>query len=315
VLVVGLALGLLSPALSGCSGSVGHGRIRSAEGSITGLTVSGVPGQPPTVRIAAPLHVDRVRTDTIVRGTGAPVVVDTLLVLQLAMYDARTGQKAVSTYDSGQGAMAVKTTDGTLFPALASALEGVRQGSRVVVTLPGAQAYGGAGAPQYGVGPDDPLVLVADVIAVPPTRVLDAVDGAAVAVPAHRPRVVLRDGVPYVVRTRGLAAPTRLRVTTLVRGAGPAIAAGDLVALRTLGQVWDAATPFDDTFTKEPVLVPVGIGKVLPAWDRALVGVPRGSRLLVEAPAADAFGTAGRPPDVPPGAAVVYVLDVLGVSR
>jgi peptidylprolyl isomerase len=240
-------------------------------------------------------------------------VVDQLFVLQLTMYDARTGAKAISTYDRGQVAMAVKNTSGTLFPALADALVGQRQGSRLVMTLTSEDGYGDTGAPQYGIGAGDALVLVADVVSVPPTEVLPALTGA-MATPAGLPRVTLEGGVPHGLDFSGARKPADLVVRTLIDGDGPPVRDDSLVTLRTLGQVWGARDPFDDSFGKEPVLVPVGVGQVVAAWDRALVGVRRGSRLLVVAPPGLAFKAAGRPPLIPPNATIGYVVDVLGVS-
>ncbi|MBO9521043.1 MAG: FKBP-type peptidyl-prolyl cis-trans isomerase [Nocardioidaceae bacterium] len=299
--------------VTGCSGSVGKDGIRSAEGSITGLTVAGEVGVAPVVRMAPPLRVDETRSETVVAGTGAPVVVDQLFVLQLTMYDARTGAKAISTYDPGQTAMAVKNTSGTLFPALADALVGQRQGSRLVMTLTSEDGYGDSGAPQYGIEAGDALVLVADVVSVPPTEVLPSVTGATRAL-AGLPRVVLEAGVPRGLDFTGARRPAGLVVRTLIAGDGPPVRDDSLVTLRSLGQVWGSRDPFDDTFAKEPILVPVGVGQVVAAWDRALTGVRRGSRLLVVAPPRLAFEHAGRPPLIPPDATIGYVIDVLGVS-
>ncbi|MGO4257032.1 FKBP-type peptidyl-prolyl cis-trans isomerase [Marmoricola sp. RAF53] len=312
VLALALAAGV-----SACSGSVDRDDVRAAEGTITGLTVTGEPGAAPAVRMAAPLKVTGTRTETVVAGTGAPVQVDQLFVLQLTMYDARTGKKAISTYDPGQVPMAVKNTDDTLFPALSKALVGQRQGSRLVLTVTGDDAYGDAGAPQYGIDPGDPVVLVADVVAVPPTEVLPALGSQGLgADPAGRalPRVVERDGLPDRIDTSGVAKPGRLVVVPLVTGTGPAVRDDSLVTVDYLGQVWGAAYPFEDTFTKEPALVPIGVDAVTEAWDRALVGVRRGSRLLVLAPPRLSFKAAGSPPAIPGSATIAYVIDVLGVS-
>ncbi len=304
---------LLCPSVAACSGTVDRGDVRSAEGSITGLTVSGTPGTPPSVRMAAPLKVTRTRAETVVTGTGAPVQVDQAFVLQLAMYDARTGAKALSTYDAGRDALVAKSTDDTLFPALSKALVGARQGSRLVLALTAADAYGESGATQHGIGPGDPVVLVADVVAVPPTEVLPEIDGTPVAAKPGAPALRLRDGQPDSLALSG-RAPDELVVVPLVRGTGPVVRADSLVTVDYLGQVWGRAVPFEDTFPKEPAQVAVGAGAVTEAWDRALVGVPRGSRLLVVAPPELAFGADGSPPAIPGGATIAYVIDVLGVS-
>ncbi len=77
---------------------------------------------------------------------------------------------------------------------LQKALTGRRQGARVLVAATADDAYGDTGAPQYGIKPGDPLVMVADVVAVPPTTVLDAPEGQQVKPHAGLPTVVERDG-------------------------------------------------------------------------------------------------------------------------
>lgn len=308
-----LVLALLL-ALTGCSGSVDRDDIRSAGGRLVGIDVTGTPGERPRVRIAAPLEVPSTRSDVLVEGTGGPVVIDQLFVLQLTLYDARTGEQAISTYDRGQRALAVKNTDATLFPALSDALVGVRQGGRLVMALAAEDGYGAAGAPQYGIEPGDALVVVADVVAVPPTTSLAEADGEPVTGGDRFVRVLPEDGPPARVRLLRAEPPADLRVQYLRRGGGPPVRADSLITLHSLAQVWGAREPFDDSFAKEPALVPIGTGSVVRAWDRALVGVPLGSRVAIVAPPRFAFGSAGKAPDVPPGATIVYVVDVLGVS-
>lgn len=299
--------------LAACSGSVGADQIRSAEGSITGLTVSGPVGSAPSVRIAAPLTVARTQHEVVETGTGAPVQIDQLFVLELTLYDARTGAEALSTYDPGEEPLVAKNTDDTLFPALAKAVVGQRQGSRLVLALTAADAYGGGGAPPPGVRADDPVVAVADVVAVPPAEVLPAADGAARKVPAGAPKVQYAGTQPVSLDLAGAPAPPPgVHVLTLIQGSGPVVPEHGLVAVDYLGQVWGRRVPFADTYFKEPLVVPVGAEGTATTWDTALVGAHRGSRLLVIGPAG-AYGvaaTAGIGKDV----TTAWVIDVLGVS-
>lgn len=315
-----LALALIAlVATVACSGSVEQGELAEASGDLRGVEVSGTPGTAPVVRIETPLEVDSTRSRTVVAGTGAPLYLDRVFVLQLAMYDGRTGAKAVSTYDDGQTPLAVTDSGGTLFPVLTQALVGLRQGSRLVLAATAEDTFGDSGAPQYGIDPGDPVVLVADVLAVPPADVLTGPEGAAQQPPPGLPRL-RPDGAPdprgLTFRTHGrpLTRPDRLVVVPLVEGTGPRVRPRGLVTLDYLGQVWGAPRPFADTYPKEPVTVPLGTDGVLPAWDQALVGVRRGSRLLVLAPPSTAYGATGSPPDIPAGATLAYVIDVLGVS-
>lgn len=314
-LVPALLLGLLG--LAACAkdpNAPGPGTEES--GKLSGVKVSGAVGAVPEVRIDAPLDPDRTASKILVEGSGSPVQIDQKFVLELTLVDGRTGKQVASTYDAGKTAMALRTTDDTVFPVLLNALNGVKQGSRVVVISTSDDAYGDSGAPQLGIRPGDPVVMIGDVIAVPPTEVLDGPEGTAVKEPAKLPRPVLAgDDVTGVDFTRiRKRKPKKLVVVPLIKGTGPPARETSLVTLDYLGQVWRAKAPFESTFAKEPTTVSLGTGSVIRAWDQALAGVTRGSRVLVIAPPALAFKTTGSPPSIPGNATLVYVIDVLGVS-
>jgi peptidylprolyl isomerase len=297
---------------TGCSGALNRSQVRSAEGSITGLTVSGEPGTEPVVRIATPLAVPTTQTEVTVAGAGAPVQVDQLFVLELTLYDARTGAKAFSTYAPGSHALAAKTTDDTLFPKLSTALVGQKQGSRIVLAMAAADSFGAGGVPPRGVQASDPVVVVADVVSVPPTDTIPAATGAALALPTGLPRIIEDPSGPSSLATGGLRAPRGVVVVQLIAGTGPPVRDRSLVSLDYLGQVWGSGEPFADTYFKDPVLAALGTGTSPPAWQRGLVGVRRGSRVLVIAPAALA-GVPGAP-GAPTHGTIAWVIDVLGVS-
>jgi len=295
-----------------CSGSVDADKVRTAGGPVVGLTVSGTPGEPPSVRIVAPLKVTETKGQVMVAGTGAPIQVDQLFVLQLALYDARTGAKALSTYDEPLAPIATKSTGDRLFPVLTKELVGLRQGSRLVMVVTGADAFGSGGTPPSGVRADDPVVVVADVVAVPPTETVPAAEGDAQEPPAGRPSVVLEGDEPVRIEVGQAAEPDEVVVVPLIEGTGPPVRAHSLVTLDLLAQAWGSRLPFEDTYFKEPVVLPVGTEGSIPAWDHALVGLNRGSRVLVIAPAEQARVPVSS--GVPEHATIAWVIDILGVS-
>lgn len=304
-----VALALIT---SGCSGSVDADTVRTASGPVPGVSVAGTPGEAPSVRIVAPLRLTGATSAVVVTGTGEPVRVDQLVVLHLTLYNARTGTKALSTYDEPAAPIVVKGADGSLFGALDRELVGLPQGTRLAMAVPGAEAFANGGTPPDGVRREDPVVVVADVVAVPPELVLGTAQGVPRPVPAGRPEVVL-DGTDPVRLDFGTAAePDELVVVPLIAGTGPPVRNQGLVTLDVLAQAWGTRLPFEDTYFKEPVVHSIGTTTSVPAWDSALVGLRRGSRMLVIAPAAQ-----GRVPPaagVPEHATIAWVIDILGVS-
>lgn len=306
MLLAVLALALVT----GCSSGGGS---TTPNAAIYGVEVSGKLGEEPTVRIAAPLKLDATADQVAIAGSGSPIQIDQLFVLQLSLYSARTGKQVASTLNPGQQPVVAKSSDDTLFPALVSALLGKAQGSRVVVAMTADDAFAGGGVPPAGLEPDDAVVVVADILAVPPLSALKTAAGEPRRAPAGSPEVEVLAGDPTRVTVpEGLAAPTSVTVIPLIQGSGAPVREHSLVTLDYLGQEWGSPTAFVDTYFKEPAVVPVGAEGSVPSWDQALVGLPAGSRVLVIDP-----DPPNRVPGVPGTAehgTISWVIDVLGVS-
>jgi peptidylprolyl isomerase len=78
--------------------------------------------------------------------------------------------------------------------------------------------------------------------------------------------------------------------------------------------VWGAKNPFDESYSKAPVPFGVGVNGLIPAWDKSIPGLERGSRVLIIAPPADGYGDQARP-GIPANSTLVFVVDVLGVDE
>jgi peptidylprolyl isomerase len=108
--------------------------------------------------------------------------------------------------------------------------------------------------------------------------------------------------------------PTKTEVTVISRGTGRPLGAGDLAVVDDYGRTWRSATAFQNTFvaTTPPDAFPIGTGKLgLPGLDKALVGVPAGSRVLVVLPPADGFANVtSLPTGVDKTDTALFVFDV-----
>ena len=88
---------------------------------------------------------------------------------------------------------------------------------------------------------------------------------------------------------------------------------GQLLVANYLGQLWNGKV-FDSSFARHVASsFPIGVGKVVLGWDKALVGVHAGSRLLLVVPPVDGYGSAGQPTGgIPANATLAFVVDVIG---
>ncbi|MET7968575.1 FKBP-type peptidyl-prolyl cis-trans isomerase [Micromonospora sp. NPDC005305] len=106
---------------------------------------------------------------------------------------------------------------------------------------------------------------------------------------------------------------TKLSVTTLVKGKGPAVKAGQQITTNYVGVFYKDGKEFDASWNNgQPATFPIGVGQVIPGWDQGLVGVPVGSRVQLDIPAELAYGkdaSGGRP-----AGPLRFVVDVLAAQ-
>lgn len=118
---------------------------------------------------------------------------------------------------------------------------------------------------------------------------------------------------PKVTISKSTAAPKTLDHTVLSEGKGPKVAKGDLLVADYLGEVYKTGKVFDNSYDrKQPVAFPIGTGQVIKGWDKTLVGVKAGSRVLMVIPPADGYGKKGNPQAGIKGTdSLVFVVDVI----
>jgi peptidylprolyl isomerase len=64
----------------------------------------------------------------------------------------------------------------------------------------------------------------------------------------------------------------------------------------------------------EPFAFTIGAGQVIRGWDEGVKGMREGGRRKLVLPPAMAYGEAGAPPDIPPGATLVFDVEALKVD-
>jgi peptidylprolyl isomerase len=116
-------------------------------------------------------------------------------------------------------------------------------------------------------------------------------------------------------------APPALTQQILTAGTGAAVAKNDTLIANYVGRTWvpkaGKTDPFDSSFARgAPASFVIGAGKVIPGWDKALVGKKLGSRLLVTVPPADGYGANGQPSAGITGTdTLVFVIDLVAAYK
>ena len=114
------------------------------------------------------------------------------------------------------------------------------------------------------------------------------------------------------------AAMTRtssgLRYQDLAAGDGAEVRQGQVAVVHYTGWLTDG-TKFDSSRDRgTPFSFPLGAGQVIPGWDEGVAGMKVGGRRKLLIPANLGYGDMGAPPVIPPGATLVFDVELLDVK-
>jgi len=111
--------------------------------------------------------------------------------------------------------------------------------------------------------------------------------------------------------------PDKTLVTEVLKeGDGAEVKKGELLTANYLGQIWRDGKVFDNSFDRgAPSSFPIGIGKVIPGWDEALVGKKLGSRLLLSIPSDKGYKAEGNEKaGIKGDDTLIFVVDLVGAA-
>ncbi len=116
---------------------------------------------------------------------------------------------------------------------------------------------------------------------------------------------------PVVKAIKG-PIPHKLVVKDLVVGTGREAKTGDPLVVRYVGVLAKNGKQFDASWDRNATFpFSLGLGQVIPGWDKGLVGMKVGGRRRLIIPPDLAYGAAGQPPTIPANAPLVFVIDLV----
>jgi peptidylprolyl isomerase len=297
--------------LAGCGSSSPPSAATNPNGSVA---VSGEFGASPTVQIPASKASGKLAIKTVIHGTGPVLGASDSFVGNYAVYiwSGATHKLALSTFSSGSPQVLAANVGLT---GLKQALTGARMGSRVLAVLPPKDAYGSQGNSQIGVKPTDTIVFVVDLIK--DFSATAEASGKQVSNGGGRlPTVTATPGSAPQVKIPSRRPPAKLVVKTLIKGSGPPTVKGQTIVTQYVGVNWRTRKTFDSSWKRGQ---PFGFtldatrAQIIPAWDKGLVGVPVGSRVMLIVPPADGYGKTGNTQaGIKPTDTLVFVVDIVG---
>jgi peptidylprolyl isomerase len=155
----------------------------------------------------------------------------------------------------------------------------------------------------------------------PPVSLAGSVPASSVALPATDqdrcedtpdPAEYPPDDLPVALRPCDI--PSDLRVTPIREGAGRAAEEGDTLIVDYTGVLSETGALFDTTYQRDlPFDFVLGRGGVIAGWDEGLIGTSPGDVVKLDVPANLAYGANPPTNDIPPDAALTFVIEVRAV--
>ncbi|HHU11129.1 MAG TPA: FKBP-type peptidyl-prolyl cis-trans isomerase [Intrasporangiaceae bacterium] len=108
--------------------------------------------------------------------------------------------------------------------------------------------------------------------------------------------------------------PADLVIEDLIEGDGPAATAGQTVSAHYVGVAHSTGEEFDASWNRgAPLDFQLGVGRVIPGWDRGIEGMKVGGRRRLVIPPHLAYGDHGAGSAIAPGETLIFVVDLVDV--
>ncbi len=115
-----------------------------------------------------------------------------------------------------------------------------------------------------------------------------------------------------------VTTPSGLRIIDVKPGTGPVPKAGQTVTVNYTGWLFvdgKKGKKFDSSLDRgEPFSFTLGQGQVIKGWDEGLATMHVGGKRTLIIPPDLGYGASGAGADIPPGATLMFEVDLLGVK-
>lgn len=123
---------------------------------------------------------------------------------------------------------------------------------------------------------------------------------------SKKPQVTVPSGPP----------PKQLEKVEIVEGDGAKAKPGKTVSVQYVGVGYESGEEFDASWNRGvPFPVVLGASEVIQGWEQGIEGMKVGGRRELIIPPNLAYGPTGSPPLIGPNETLIFVIDLLGVSK
>jgi peptidylprolyl isomerase len=117
-------------------------------------------------------------------------------------------------------------------------------------------------------------------------------------------------GTPPTVTVPSGTPPTSLSSADLITGTGPAVAQGDTVTVEYVLATYSSGKVVQSSWTSSPFTFTVGLGDVIPGWDKGVIGMKQGGRRELIIPPQYGSGAESPGPGIASNDTLVFVIDM-----
>jgi peptidylprolyl isomerase len=300
---------LLALTLAACGDDEGSDNgVPGAKDGFEAVSITGDVGKAPEVEWKSQLAADEPETEVLVEGDGEEIEEGDEVEVNVWIGNGFTQEEAYTTYGKKGDAPETFTVDDQLTPIFRDALLGQKIGSRVAVATMSKEVFGEQGNPQMGIGNEDGVLLVLDLMKMfePP----EPVD----VNPSRLPKVVEEKGNVTSLDFTGVEEPYakgNLLRAVVKEGDGEELTTSSTVTADYLGMVYKGKKPFDESFSGEPA--EFSLQEVVQGWTYGLAGLKVGSRVILQIPPALGYGDQEQE-NIPAGSTLYFVVDIVSAK-
>ncbi|GAB2835421.1 FKBP-type peptidyl-prolyl cis-trans isomerase [Actinocorallia aurea] len=278
------------------------------------FTVSGAFGKDPKIAWPEVAPYAKGTTQKLISGSGDALKEGDTAFVHFETYQWTGEEKheeKSSSYTDGSATTLPVGGEGSGFKRLDDAIKTAKIGDRYLLTIPVSEL--GDTAAETDLAKGDNVVFVLDVV----SKQYEITGEQTDLDDDSLPKVTAAEkiGDAPTVEIPKTDPPKELVVKTLIQGTGPVTQKGQTLVTNYAGKVWRTGKEFDSSWTNgSPANFPIGNGSVIAGWDKALVGVNVGSRLLLVIPSEDGYADGNKDAGIEKGDTLVFVVDVLGAA-
>jgi peptidylprolyl isomerase len=121
-------------------------------------------------------------------------------------------------------------------------------------------------------------------------------------------------GMPPTVTVPTGTPPTSLESADLITGTGPGVQAGDTVTVEYVLATYSSGKVVQSSWTSQPFTFTVGLGDVIPGWDKGILDMKQGGRRELIIPPQYGYGAESPGPGIASNDTLVFVIDLLKIQ-